>query len=57
MTRLLEQAFKAAQKLPINLQDELAQQLLEDINDILIARSREAEETVSWNHLEVTESA
>jgi hypothetical protein len=57
MTTLLEQAFQAAQQLPIDLQDELAQQLLEDINDILIARSRETEETVSWNDLEVTESA
>jgi hypothetical protein len=52
MTTLLEQAFQAAQQLPIDLQDELAQQLLEDINDILVARSREAEETVSWNDLE-----
>jgi hypothetical protein len=52
MTTLLEQAFQAAQQLPIDLQDELAQQLLEDINDILVVRSREAEETVSWNDLE-----
>ena len=31
MTELLEQAFKKAQKLSNDLQDELAQQLLEDI--------------------------
>jgi len=52
MTTLLEQAFQAAQQLPINLQDELAQQLLEDIDDILVSRSREAEETVAWSDLE-----
>ncbi|MFH7243934.1 MAG: hypothetical protein ACHWZW_13915 [Spirulina sp.] len=57
MTTFLEKAFQAAQQLPINLQDELAQQLLEDINDILVSRSREAEETVSWDDLETPESA
>ncbi len=31
MTTLLEQAFEAAQQLPGELQDELAQQLLDDI--------------------------
>lgn len=57
MTTLLEQAFQSAQQLPIDLQNELAQQLLEDINDILVSRSREAEETVSWDDLETAESA
>ncbi len=32
MTALLEQAFKEAQKLPNELQNEIAQQLLEDID-------------------------
>ncbi|MGK7892115.1 MAG: hypothetical protein AB4372_00265 [Xenococcus sp. (in: cyanobacteria)] len=35
MTKLLEQAFKEAQKLSNYLQDELAQQLLEDIENEL----------------------
>ena len=35
MTELLEQAFKKAQKLSDHLQDELAQQLLEDIENEL----------------------
>ncbi len=35
MTTLLEQAFQAAQHLPVALQDELAQQLLEDIQNEL----------------------
>ena len=35
MTELLEQAFKKAQKLSSDLQDELAQQLLEDIENEL----------------------
>ncbi len=35
MTELLEQAFKKAQKLSKDLQDELAQQLLEDIENEL----------------------
>jgi hypothetical protein len=35
MTELLEQAFKEAQKLSNYLQDELAQQLLEDIHNEL----------------------
>lgn len=35
MTTLLEQAFKEAQKLPSQLQDEIAQQLLEDIKNEL----------------------
>ena len=35
MTELLEQAFKEAQKLSNSLQDELAQQLLEDIDNEL----------------------
>lgn len=35
MTELLEQAFKKAQKLSSHLQDELAQQLLEDIENEL----------------------
>jgi hypothetical protein len=35
MTELLEQAFKEAQKLSNALQDELAQQLLEDIENEL----------------------
>ena len=35
MTELLEQAFKKAQKLSNHLQDELAQQLLEDIENEL----------------------
>ena len=35
MTELLEQAFKKAQKLSNTLQDELAQQLLEDIENEL----------------------
>ena len=35
MTELLEQAFKKAQKLSNYLQDELAQQLLEDIENEL----------------------
>ena len=35
MTELLEQAFKEAQKLSNYLQDELAQQLLEDIKNEL----------------------
>ena len=52
MTSLLEQALQAARKLPVELQDELAQQLLEDIDDILVSRSREAEETLAWSDLE-----
>jgi hypothetical protein len=35
MTTLLEKAFKEAQKLSDNLQDELAQHLLEDIQEEL----------------------
>jgi hypothetical protein len=35
MTTLLEQAFREAQKLPGELQDELAQQLLNDIENEL----------------------
>ena len=35
MTTLLEQAFKAAQKLPGELQNEIAQQLLDDIENEL----------------------
>ena len=35
MTELLEQAFKKAKKLSNDLQDELAQQLLEDIENEL----------------------
>ena len=35
MTELLEKAFKEAQKLSNDLQDELAQQLLEDIENEL----------------------
>ena len=35
MTELLQQAFKKAQKLSNHLQDELAQQLLEDIENEL----------------------
>ena len=35
MTKLLEQAFQEAQKLSSSLQDELAQQLLEDIENEL----------------------
>ena len=35
MTTLLDQAFQAAQKLPSDLQDELAQQLLDDIQNEL----------------------
>ena len=35
MTELLEQAFKEAQKLSNYLQDELAEQLLEDIENEL----------------------
>ena len=35
MTALLEQAFKEAQKLPNELQNEIAQQLLEDIDNEL----------------------
>jgi hypothetical protein len=35
MTELLEQAFKEAQKLSNDLQDELARQLLEDIENEL----------------------
>lgn len=35
MTELLEQAFKKAQKLSNDLQDELAQQLLEDVENEL----------------------
>ncbi len=35
MTELLEQAFKKAQKLSNDLQDKLAQQLLEDIGNEL----------------------
>ncbi|MBE9111089.1 hypothetical protein IQ273_16905 [Nodosilinea sp. LEGE 07298] len=35
MTTLLDQAFQAAQKLSSNLQDELAQQLLDDIQNEL----------------------
>ncbi len=35
MTTLLDQAFQEAQKLPKELQDELAQQLLEDIRNEL----------------------
>ena len=35
MTSLMEKAFGEVQKLPIYLQDELAQQLLEDIHNEL----------------------
>ena len=35
MSTLLEHAFKEAQKLPTDLQDELAQQLLNDIENEL----------------------
>ena len=35
MTTLLEQALKEAQKLPSELQDEIAQQLLDDIQNEL----------------------
>ncbi len=35
MTSLVEKAFKEVQKLPTYLQDELAQQLLEDIHNEL----------------------
>lgn len=35
MTTLLEQAFREAQKLPGELQDEIAQQLLNDIENEL----------------------
>ena len=35
MTKLLEEAFKKAQKLSNTLQDEIAQQLLEDIENEL----------------------
>ena len=35
MTTLLEQAFKEAQKLPSELQNEIAQKLLEDIQNEL----------------------
>lgn len=35
MTNLLEKAFEEAQKLSVHLQDELAQQLLEDIQNEL----------------------
>lgn len=35
MTTLLEQAFREAQKLPNELQDEIAQQLLNDIENEL----------------------
>ncbi len=35
MTKLLEKAFKEAQKLSLHLQDEIAHQLLEDIHNEL----------------------
>ena len=35
MTTLLEQAFREAQKLPSELQDEIGQQLLDDIGNEL----------------------
>ena len=35
MTSLIEKAFREVQKLPIYLQDELAQQLLEDVHNEL----------------------
>jgi hypothetical protein len=35
MTKLLEKAFKEAQKLSVHLQDEIAHQLLEDIHNEL----------------------
>jgi CHASE3 domain sensor protein len=35
MTNLMEKAFKEVQKLPTYVQDELAQQLLEDIHNEL----------------------
>ncbi len=35
MTKLLEKAFKEAQNLSVHLQDEIAQQLLEDIHNEL----------------------
>ena len=35
MTSLVEKAFREVQKLPIYLQDELAQQLLEDVHNEL----------------------
>ncbi len=35
MTKLLEQAFNEAQKLSVQMQDEIAHQLLEDIHNEL----------------------
>ena len=43
MTKLLEKAFQKACRLPSNLQDQLAQELLEEIklSTLLKARSKE----------------
>jgi hypothetical protein len=45
MTTLLEQAFREAQKLPSELQDEIAQQLLDDIENELKWRATFSDST------------
>ena len=52
MTELLEQAFKEAQKLSNDLQDELAQQLLEDIENELKWQESLSNSDVDLNVLE-----
>lgn len=52
MTELLEQAFKKAQKLSNHLQDELAQQLLEDIENELKWQESLSDSDVDLDFLE-----
>jgi hypothetical protein len=51
MTNLLEKAFKEAQKLSTYLQDELAQQWLEDIENELRWQQTLAEPDLDFNVL------
>ncbi|MDJ0597360.1 MAG: hypothetical protein QNJ37_00720 [Crocosphaera sp.] len=52
MTELLEQAFKKAQKLSNDLQDELAKQLLEDIENELKWQESLSDQDVDLDVLE-----
>ncbi|MBU6186450.1 MAG: hypothetical protein VKL00_03275 [Synechococcales bacterium] len=51
MTTLLQKAFAEVQKLPIYLQDELAQQLLEDIENELKWQKSLAKEDIELGAL------
>ena len=52
MTELLEKAFKEAQKLSNDLQDELAQKLLEDIENELKWQESLSDLDVDFNVIE-----